>query len=1174
MKVHSTAIVKYTSFAPPVLPYWRLSQDTNLNIAPANWLRDGRFSDVLPQSRRPVDFSSFEIAHTFLDTIGDVDVISDAENIKKLLKMPHSKGEISIAVHRIGRTLLLDDLDLPGLLSYASQSGGFSNYKWLLDFYCEQSGIPKGADFRKKKNRNQARERDILSKFLHYSIQQSSEDPSRRPPYEQPATPPDVKPNISDPGGPVVVTEPEEEDALPEPKQRSPFQRNILWRFEDIHMLVGSNLPIFGGGKYPAVSLRLRDCDKPINVLTGLDYWLDNLMCNVPEVAMCYHVDGIVQYYELYKTEELPNLKDSTFSPQVVKDIAKNLLSFMKSNCTQEGHTYWLYKGNDSEVVKLYDLTSICEERDGNNYQNLFTVPVGMLFFRVAKNMMKQRRLNSREQGTVRLLLDNCLTLIEEHNFPEIVASANYLLSELYSPDNVHITPHESSGESQHSSKEDLTLGDCTEDNENTPPDESVNILDVRELSTPGMYQDEVKQMGSMLTGNVEQRCKAALSYIVKGLLCLKMAAASHDELHHGNSQASSQAPIPSTALSIRHVNKPEPSSPDPLPIAKPDIPGKNSLILIKPVKWKSKSTALLLRKAATVYHSLACVSNSNGKYGRGLRFCKLAFKCFEAQQRFADRTSTSSQDSAILRSVLCACADAYLMLAKCTEGLSMHGEDFKNLSSDDLALSESAGECVSGIPGTFYSKVEFIVSMERNFCTSVELYEAALDLMGKDTQEEEFVSIARRVGNVKNELGVHYMNCAAAELHREVPPTSAERDLWRKSISFFESGIRAFETIDDRANMALLYSNSGRLMRLCAQAVAGYGTTRGQFSQEERAFFNKAFELYNQALRTLAERRVCPGVWDTVTWELSGAYNSMAVLLQDYPPLSLVSHQQVEKEVTELMMKALKLCEPGPSKLPGKSQAPGDVERRVGTIHHRLASLYHNAYRNEVSDHLKKKQRSLAELHYAKACTYIRADVFPCEWMRILLERVAMCEHQLALHTGSSAAVKTLQVALGSLLEARKALVVLSTHGGRSSRTEKRSGSFESPDRVKGKEGALDAQQEVASGLTDNDSSLCEKGIRDIPVKEGVAEHVDEGELDVLVSILEARLNNALKELVKGLSQKGRGKGPEQTGLDKAKRMYSVALRATTQGSKGDVKAKANALAEALSAIDEIRNS
>lgn len=34
---------------------------------------------------------------------------------------------------------------------------------------------------------------------------------------------------------------------------------------------------------------------KPINVLTGIDYWLDQLMCTVPEVVMCYHLNGIVQ---------------------------------------------------------------------------------------------------------------------------------------------------------------------------------------------------------------------------------------------------------------------------------------------------------------------------------------------------------------------------------------------------------------------------------------------------------------------------------------------------------------------------------------------------------------------------------------------------------------------------------------------------------------------------------------------------------------------------------------------------------------------------------------------------------------------------------------------------------------------------------------------------------------
>ena len=52
--------------------------------------------------------------------------------------------------------------------------------------------------------------------------------------------------------------------------------------------------------KLPTSSLCLavpciRDMKKPITVLTGMDYWLDNLMSNVPELVMCFHVDGIVK---------------------------------------------------------------------------------------------------------------------------------------------------------------------------------------------------------------------------------------------------------------------------------------------------------------------------------------------------------------------------------------------------------------------------------------------------------------------------------------------------------------------------------------------------------------------------------------------------------------------------------------------------------------------------------------------------------------------------------------------------------------------------------------------------------------------------------------------------------------------------------------------------------------
>src|SRR5262249_29374212 len=117
------------------------------------------------------------------------------------------------------------------------------------------------------------------------------------------------------------------------------FNRNVMWTFEDIRMLIGTDMPIFGGQTQPCISLKLRDMSKPINILTGIDYWLDNLMCNVPEVVMCYHLDGLVQKYELIKTEDLPYLENSKFSPKVIRNVAQNILSFLKRNATKAG---WL----------------------------------------------------------------------------------------------------------------------------------------------------------------------------------------------------------------------------------------------------------------------------------------------------------------------------------------------------------------------------------------------------------------------------------------------------------------------------------------------------------------------------------------------------------------------------------------------------------------------------------------------------------------------------------------------------------------------------------------------------------------------------------------------------------------------------------------------------------------
>lgn len=98
-------------------------------------------------------------------------------------------------------------------------------------------------------------------------------------------------------------------------------------------------------------------------MLTGIDMWLENVLNEVPEVAMCFHNEGIVmQEYELYRTNDLP--KETGFDKDQILHIIRNLVMFLKNNITKEGHTYWLVKEAGFDAVKLYDLTVLCEKTD------------------------------------------------------------------------------------------------------------------------------------------------------------------------------------------------------------------------------------------------------------------------------------------------------------------------------------------------------------------------------------------------------------------------------------------------------------------------------------------------------------------------------------------------------------------------------------------------------------------------------------------------------------------------------------------------------------------------------------------------------------------------------------------------------------------------------------------
>lgn len=553
--------MKYSSPSLP-LPY-TLKCNTNLNLPPSNWLHHLSYG---MQDIKSLGFSSFKMGHLFPDCIGNVDVVSSAENIKRLLKMPYAfQSPLSLMVHRVGNTIMIDDFDIYKYIRRQSEG----DWKWLKSFISETILNSLSENDRqllmKGHNANALRDGTLMQKFLGHSVSQDESAEDSLPPSPIPdgaeqtrLVPQPPRLQIQSP----ILPEPKLEEKFSDPESSHSFNRNVLWTFEDIRMLIGTDMPIFGGVHRPCISLRLRDSKEPINVLTGIDYWLDNLMCNVPEVAMCYHLDGIVQKYELVKTEDLPNLEDSKFSPNVVRNVAQNILTFLKQNATKAGHTYWLFKGPRDDVVKLYDLTTLCsmkeekaasENSNGNSSssrtkqgegkgappsdKNPFTTPVGMLLYTVARNMkMSHERLSPKQAGTIKALLDNCIQLLPVEAYPQIVTSSHYMLSDLYVPTGIDpsapVFPtvdddseslyddfEEDLNGSEEESEGEETFFDSEEMNKNNVAVQNVQAT-VSDQTTGKNWKHNARP--PPLTGGLEMRCQESLEQIATGLKGLK----------------------------------------------------------------------------------------------------------------------------------------------------------------------------------------------------------------------------------------------------------------------------------------------------------------------------------------------------------------------------------------------------------------------------------------------------------------------------------------------------------------------------------------------------------------------------------------------------------------------------------------------------------------------------
>uniref|UniRef100_H3A848 Erythroid differentiation regulatory factor 1 n=1 Tax=Latimeria chalumnae TaxID=7897 RepID=H3A848_LATCH len=1169
-EVKSCAVVKYSS-APPPAAYALLQEKTDLKLPPANWLRESpklgpAGATILGTSKKSKPFSSFGMAYDFIDSVGnDVDVVSDSENIKKLLKIPYSKSHVSIAVHRIGRTLLLDELDIQELFMRSSQTG---DWAWLKEFY--QRLVDQKWQ-RKKKSKEHWYQKAILSKFLYYSIngdeaaepvsttedqteskteEQSEEGTASWPaPFEAPSSVSEdanapkqgsVPFEISYMLGHVASATKEQnlttlfnEGENSQKGLKNDFVRNILWTFEDIHMLVGSNMPIFGGGRYPAVSLRLsRDSNKPINVLTGIDYWLDNLMCNVPELVMCFHVNGIVQKYEMIKTEDIPSLENSNFSTKVIKDIAQNILSFLKSNCTKEGHTYWLFKASGSDIVKLYDLTTLCEEATEDKYQNPFTMPVAILLYKVASNMMLKKSQNKKYYGTIRTLLLNCIKLLDKDRHPQIIASAVYMLSELFQldepkrEDNVESPLTGNSDDSYSEEEEEMPDSDemSSFSNGSDPSydNKAVAIIkSVGELSVPEKYKSthQIRPSSTFLVcHDTEERCRLVLGYVLEGLKTVDCSIKKEGDLPSAD---------PSTPIPLKYEAESKSGGPKALekqmalfldkmvtPQGEVHLPTRSGML---PGSWQYKMKLQLVHKASKAYYVLSDAATTLQKYGRALRYIKLALQCHDT---FCCLSANLLPEVLLsLSQCLTLCGDIQLMLAQNAKNRAAYLEEYSYQTKEDQEILHSLhreSSCQA-----FGWATDLSTDLEYQLSVSCKCYEAAHEFLlscdGNDQKTEQLTQVLKRMGNIRNEIGVFYMNQAAAiqtERATSKGVSATEQELWKKSFACFEKGIQNFEAINDVTNTALLRCNTGRLMRICAQAHCTIENDfkRGEFSSEEALYYHKAIDYYLKALRSLGKREMHTAVWDSVNWELSTTYFTMATLQQDFAPLSRKAQEQIEREVTEAMMKSLKYCD-----IHTESARQPLCQYRAATIHHRLASMYHSSLRNQVGDeHLRKQHRVLAELHYNKAVKLFQVlKDAPCELLRVELERVAFAEFQMAGQSSNATKLKTLTGALDVMMECESAFHLFR------------------------KELALDQEQQAYGENKEENTS-----------GSNLSSNLNTEEVLKLLDIFESRLSFLLLQLIKLLTstkKKTSGISDEEAMLKSYKQVYSTLLRATS---------------------------
>ncbi|XP_071737832.1 uncharacterized protein [Rutidosis leptorrhynchoides] len=453
----SSALVPSSSSSPEVAPRYRvIPTETNLKMPlPRNDIPH-QLVPMLPVPTTAGDLpcDSGAIASNLrrkgealavsglTDYEDEIDVIAPADILKQIFKIPYSRARLSIAVHRIGQSLVLNtgpDVE-EGEKVARRHKQSQSSEKSLFWNFAMHSVRMEACDCPSPQN-SESNERVNSSSLPANS---GSDQEERYEWFKYPKAKQDSiflggknqRNKDRDDGKKVSQVNEKPRPSMQESDmhrrmKRDGFLRVLFWKFNNLRMYLGSDLLIFSNEKYAAVSLHLWDVSRQVTPLTWLEAWLDNVMASVPELAICYHQNGVVQGYELLKTDDIFLSKgiseDGTpaFHPHIVRQNGHSVLRFLQENCKQDPGAYWLYKNAGEDNIQLFDLSIIPKSRATNSCDDDFSfipslisrgrsdslLSLGTLLYRVAHRLSLSSPHNRSRSAS---FLKKCLDFLDQ----------------------------------------------------------------------------------------------------------------------------------------------------------------------------------------------------------------------------------------------------------------------------------------------------------------------------------------------------------------------------------------------------------------------------------------------------------------------------------------------------------------------------------------------------------------------------------------------------------------------------------------------------------------------------------------------------------------------------------------------------------------------------------------